>query len=121
MSTAETLLWPVRQLRGWLANLWAAITGARLSDVLPPSWLSTLAFIRDSLPRSLGFTNSLTSQLTGVIVFAVVLVVASFTLLTYVAIVYALVFGTVALLRAIPAVNRRWPWTAGDWPLWEVR
>lgn len=121
MLVFAVLLWPFRQLWAATQNLASTLRGVRLRDLLPPSILSTLMFVRDSLPRSMGFTSSRTSHLTGVVVFSIALVVFSFTLLTYVAIVWVLVFGGLGVLRLFPAVEARWPLTASSWPLWSVK
>ena len=119
------ILWPFQQVYGWLQNVWLVLMTVNFRDLFP-GWIvdqivSTLVFIRDSLPRSLGFTSSLPRHITGVAVFTVAMIVASATALTYVAIPYALVFGSVALLRLWPAVNSRWPVDESSWPFWNVK
>lgn len=121
MSATDVALWPFRQIRGWFGNVWLVLTTVSLRDLLPDWIISWLIFTRDSLPRSLGFTSSLPGHLTGVVVFTAALVISSAGFLTYVAIPYALFFGTIALLRLWPAVNQRWPFDESSWPLWEVR
>lgn len=121
MSVARYALWPLRQTYGWFANLWKVLRTVELRDLFPQWIITQLIFIRDSLPRSLGFTSSIARQLTGVVVFTVTMIVASATLLTYVAVVYALIFGWLALFRLWPAVNQRWPVNESSWPFWQVR
>lgn len=120
MSVAEKALWLPRQLRGWGANLWDVVTTTRLGDVLPPSIVGLILFIRDSVPRSLGFTDSLMRHVTGVVVLVVFMVLASLGVLTIVALFYGVIFGSLALLRLFPAVNSRWPLSESDWPLWDT-
>lgn len=115
------MTWIGNQIRGTASNVRSLFSSATLKGLLPPSWYSTLIWIRDTLPRSLGFTGSRIKQLTGVVAFSIVLVIASASLLTYVAIVYLIIFGSIGLLRLIPAVHRRWPFSASSWPLWTVR
>ncbi len=109
------------QLRGTAANTRDLVTGVSLGNLLPPSILSTLAFIRDAVPRSVGFADTAARQATGVVVVAITMVVASLTVLTWLAVAFAVLFGPLALLRLIPAVDDRWPLSASTWPLWEVR
>ena len=111
---------PIAQLRGTLANAWATVTGASLADVLPPSIYSTIIWTRDTVPRGLGWADR-RAHITGVIALTAVMIIASLSLLTTVAIAYFVVAFPIALLRLVPAVEQRWPWTASDWPLWTVR
>ncbi|MFC7216469.1 hypothetical protein ACFQO4_20635 [Saliphagus sp. GCM10025334] len=121
MSPKNVILWPFCQMKGWLANIWLVVSTVSIADLFPPWVVSTLIFIRDSLPRSLGFTSSLPRHITGVAVFTAAMVISSLGILTYVAIPYALFFGALALFRLWPAVNDRWPVDESSWPLWTVR
>lgn len=121
MSVTKYALWPFRQVYGWFGNVWLVLSTVSIRDLLPSWLISTLIFVRDSLPRSLGFTSSLPRHITGVFVFTVAMVVSSLGILTYVAIPYALFFGTLALFRLWPAVNQRWPVDESSWPFWTVR
>lgn len=109
------------QVIGTLTNIRSLVSGASLRDLLPPSIVSTILFFRDSLPRALGFTEGARGHITGVVVFTVFLIVASATLLTYVAIVFFIVAMPPAVARLIPAVNDRWPLSVSSWPFWQVR
>lgn len=115
------LSWAGRQVRGWARNVYQLFTRLDPRQLLPAAWVSTLVFLRDSLPRALGFTRSNRSHITGVVVFSIFLVVASFTILTYVAVLFFLLAMPIALLRLWPAVNQRWPLSASSWPLWTVK
>jgi len=114
------LSWAGRQVRGWGANVRALFTRLDPRQLLPGAWVSTLLFLRDSLPRSLGFTNSARGHITGVVVFTIFLVVASFTILTYVAVAFFILAMPIALLRLWPFIDRHWPLDATKWPLWTV-
>lgn len=109
------------QLRGTVDNVRRLVSGTTLRDLLPPSIVSTLLFIRDSIPRALGFTDGPQAHLTGIIVFSVFLIIASLSLLTWVALLFAIVALPVAGLRLIPAVDDLWPLARADWPLWSVQ
>jgi len=120
MTVTDIALWPLRQVRGALGTLWAGVTSAGLSEILPPSIVSLLAFVADAGPRSIGFADDPFAQLSGVIVVSAAMVVASFGLLTYAAVAFALLFGPVALVRFIPFIDERWPLASRSWPLWGV-
>lgn len=115
------MTWIGDQIRGTAGNVRSLFSAATLQGLLPPYIYETLVWIRDTLPRSLGFTGSRIKQLTGVVAFSIVMVLASATLLTWVAVVYLIVFGSLGLLRLIPAVHRRWPVSASSWPFWTVK
>lgn len=106
------------QVSGTARNLLS--TDVDLIDVLPPSIVGTLLWMRDTIPRGLGF-SSRTSHITGVFALAVVMIIASGTFLTVLAIAFVVVMLPIALLRYIPAVEQRWPVTAADWPFWTVK
>ncbi len=110
-----------RQLAGFAANVRDLFFTASVDDLLPPSVVSTLVFIRDSVPRAFGFTDTPTEHITGIVVFSVALILGSFTTLTVVAVVFALVALPMAALRLWPAVDERWPFRPRDWPFWEVQ
>jgi hypothetical protein len=116
----DAVLWPVRQLRGAWANAYEVATTATLNDLLPPSIISTIAFFRDAIPRSLGYADSTMRHVTGIVVVSLTMILGSLTIATPVAIIFAAVSGTAALLRLLPAVEDRWPVTEDDWPLWTV-
>jgi hypothetical protein len=78
-------------------------------------------FFQNSLPRSLGFTATARGHITGIIVFSLFMVIASATLLTYVAVLFFILAMPVAVLRLIPAVNAAWPLSPAAWPFWWVR
>lgn len=111
---------PLNQLTGTGRNIMSTIGEASLVDLIPPSFVSIIIWGRDTIPRGLGFASR-TGHLTGVIALTIVMIVASATLLTYVAAVYFLIAFPIALLRLIPAVETRWPWDEGSWPLWTVK
>lgn len=108
------------QVSGTVSNAWATVTKTDLYDLLPPSIAGTLIWARDTIPRGLGFADR-TPHITGVIALTAVMIIASATLLTAVAIVYFVFAFPVALLRLVPAVERRWPWSTSDWPFWTVK
>ena len=110
----------LKQLTGTLRNIRGLVSGATLQGILPPSVYSILVWIRDTVPRSLGF-GSRTQHITGVVALTLVMIIASLTILTAVAIAFFLVAMPIALLRLIPAVEQRWPLSASAWPFWEVR
>jgi hypothetical protein len=106
------------QVTGTARNV--ARTDVDLLDLLPPSIAGTLLWARDTVPRGLGY-SSRTSHITGVIALTVVLIIASATVLTFVAVAYFIVAFPVALARYIPAVEARWPLSASAWPFWTVQ
>lgn len=116
----NAIAWPFRQARGTLANLGAFIGEIEAGDLLPPSILSTLLWIRDTFPRSLGFSER-ARMFTASIAFGAVLVISSLGVLTPVGIAWAVWFGGLAGLRLVPAVEERWPWDKSSWPFWEVQ
>lgn len=109
----------LKQIAGTLRNIRGLVSGATLQGILPPSIYSTLVWVANTLPRSLGF-GSRTQHITGVVAFTLVLIIASLTILTAVAIAFFLVAMPIALLRLVPAVEKRWPLSGAAWPLWEV-
>lgn len=117
----DAALWLPRQAKGTLSNAREAVSDFELGDLLPPWIAQTVVFVRDSLPRSIGFSSTAGEQLTATVTWSVALVVASATILTPVGVVWVLLFGPIALLRLIPAVEERWPLNEQSWPLWEVR
>lgn len=108
------------QIKGTLGNVRSGLADIELVDVLPPSVVSTLIWARDTIPRGLGFADR-TGHVTGVIALTIVMIVASATLLTVVAVGYFIVAMPIALLRYIPSIEQRWPWTTTDWPFWSVK
>lgn len=112
--------WIGGQIRGWASNVRTFFRTVSVSDLLPPSVLSTIRFIASSFPRSLGFASGPKEQITGSIVFAVFLVVVSLSILTAVAVVFLIVTLPFGLLRLIPVVNRYWPLSPELWPLWSL-
>ncbi|GAB6879182.1 hypothetical protein JCM17823_14560 [Halorubrum gandharaense] len=115
------LTWLPRQLAGAWRNFRSAIGGVSAGDVLPPWIATTLAFIADSLPKSMGFTSEPVDQVTALVTWCVALIVASAGILTIVAVGWAVIFGPLALLRFVPAVERRWPVDESSWRMWRVR
>lgn len=111
---------PFDQLRGTASNVRDFASFTSLQELVPPAVYSTLVWMRDTLPRGLGFSER-RRHITGVVGLAVVMIVASFTILTAVAIIFFVIAMPIAILRFIPAVNKRWPLAAADWPLWEVQ
>jgi hypothetical protein len=124
MSATDTLVnalaWPFRQARGTLSNLGGFIGDIEAGDLLPPSVVSTLIWVRDTFPRSLGFSER-ARMFTASIAFGLVLVISSLGVLTPVGIAWAVFFGGLAALRLVPVVEDYWPWDASSWPFWEVR
>ncbi len=111
----------VEQAQGTVDNVTDLYADIEAADLIPPSILSTLVFVRDSLPKALGFTDEAAQHIANVVVFSVVLVVASLTTLTVVAVVFFAIAMPVAVARLVPAVNDLWPVRSGDWPFWEVQ
>lgn len=111
---------PLKQITGTLRNAWGLISNPDLGQLLPPFIVGLLIWMRDTIPRGLGFAER-SAHITGVFALAIVMVVSSVGLLTYVAVVYLFIALPIALLRLVPAVERRWPFSAADWPLWTVR
>lgn len=107
-------------IRGTARNIASTMKDIELGDLLPPSIVSLIIWGRDTIPRGLGFSNR-TGHLTGVVALTIVMIIASATLLTYVAAVYFAVAFPIALLRVFPPVERRWPLSASDWPFWTVK
>lgn len=113
------LSWLREQAVGTAANVRRLLSSLSIDDLLPPSVVSTLVFVRDSVPRAFGFGTP-EEHITGIVVFSAFLVIASFTLLTFVAVAFFLLAMPIALLRLIPAINKRWPLSAEMWPFWSV-
>ena len=111
---------PLDQLRGTVGNVRQTIGDVDALDIAPPFIADSAIWIRYTVPRGLGFSDR-AGHLTAIIPLTIVMVVASLATLTYVAAAYLLIMAPIALLRFVPAVERRWPFTAADWPLWEVR
>jgi hypothetical protein len=107
-------------VRETLGNAAATVGDIELTDLLPPSIASLLIWMRDTIPRGLGFASR-TGHITGTVSLAAVMVIASATLLTVVAVVYLAIALPIALLRLVPPVERRWPWGTADWPFWTVK
>jgi hypothetical protein len=112
---------PLKQITGWFGNLRDLYGNLTLRDLLPPSFISLLVFVRDSVPLGLGFTDSNAQFFAGVVRLTVVMVVASLGFLTFVAVVYFPLAMIFVGLRFFPAVDSWWPWSKSDWPLWEVQ
>lgn len=123
-NAASTVTWPVRfiwgQILGWIGSVAGIIRGIAPIDLLPPSVLSTIRFIGDKLPQGLGFTNGPKDHIVGSVVFSVFLVVASLSVLTYVAVVFLVVTLPFGLLRLWPVINRYWPLSPEMWPFWNL-
>jgi hypothetical protein len=113
------LSWIAEQTRGTARNVWSTLTGLELGQVFPPFVVDILLFTRDTVPRGLGFASR-AGHIGGVISLTLVLIIASLATLTYVAVAYFVIAFPIALLRLIPAVDKRWPLSADNWPLWEV-
>lgn len=111
----------ISQISGTLSNIRQVFSGATLQGLLPPSIYSSLIWAVNTLPRGLGFTSSRIQHITGVFALTIVMIIASLTILTYVALAFFVVAFPIALLRLIPAVDRRWPLDEAAWPLWEVQ
>jgi len=109
----------LNQIRGTIANSGQTIASISLLDLLPPSIVSTLLWIRDTVPRGLGFADR-TGHITGVVALTIVLIISSFGLLTVFAIGFFGVAFPLALLRVVPFVNDNWPLSESAWPLWSV-
>lgn len=108
------------EAEGTVDNVKGTASQMELVDVLPPSIAGTLIWARDTIPRGLGFADR-TKNITGVIGLTFVMIIASATMLTYVAVAYAAIALPIALLRFIPAVDRRWPIDKESWPFWKVQ
>lgn len=116
----SAVTWPFRQLRGAIGNLGGFIRGIDAADLIPPSIYSTLLWIRDTFPRSLGFASR-ARMFTASIAFGFVLIISSLGVLTPLGIAWMAFFAPLAALRLIPVVEAHWPVSASDWPLWEVQ
>jgi hypothetical protein len=115
----DILLWPFRQVYGLLLNWFDFFTSFDFADALPEAWRSTIVFLANSFPRSLGFTSDPGDQLVNVVIFTILMIVASATTLTAVAIIYALIFLPLALLRFWPVINDNWPVDENSW-IWSI-
>lgn len=111
---------PFDQLRGTVQNILEFLSFASLEELVPPAVYSSLVWIRDTIPRGLGFSDR-RGHITGIVGLTVVMIVASLTILTAVAIVYFVIAMAIAVTRFIPAVDDRWPFSASAWPFWEVQ
>ncbi|MEF8856881.1 MAG: hypothetical protein V5A16_05605 [Haloplanus sp.] len=104
----------------YFRNLWKGSGDASLRELLPPALVDVLLWTRDTVPRGLGFADR-TGHLIGTFALALVMVIASLTLLTWLAIAYLIVMLPIALLRFFDAVDSRWPVDESSWPFWTVR
>ena len=112
--------WVWAQLTGFLANVWRFVFRVDLPDLLPPWIVDTFEFIVDVVPYSLGFTESPFVHLVSVISVSIAITALTFGFATLLAVFFLIGYGAFAVLRFFPAVDKRWPYTASDWPLWEV-
>lgn len=99
------VLWPFRQLGATLGNWWDLFVETEARDVIPPTVLSTLAWLRDRLPYAFGLTGSPAEQVRASVVLGVATILGIVTSLL--ALIF-LVTGTVGLFRLIPVVDRGW-------------
>lgn len=120
MAIRNSLGWLTRQVSGFYSGVRSYVGTVTFSDVLPPSLVGFLAFVLDAFPKSLGASDTPGQQLSAVLTASVAMIVASLGILTPIGILYAVVYGGIALLRFIPAVDRRWPFSTDSWPFWEV-
>jgi len=121
MSVSSTLLavflWPFRQLRGFLANVRAGVGSVQWSDVVAPWFIARYRELKAFYGRQVAWVlgdGSPTEMIVASVVLAVSLVVASATLLTYLAVVFVVPL-SIGLLRYWPWVNGVW---TAYWPLY---
>lgn len=110
----RALRWPFSQAAGFVRNARSAIRRTGPDDVLPPWIVSTLAWMRQQIPRTLGY-GSAYEQMTGSIVLAIAMIVASFGILTWLA-AFMLIPFFVGVARLLPVVDDNWPLT-GSGPI----
>lgn len=113
-SVTRILTWPVRQTIGFFVNVYRAIAGLSLDDLLPPWVRGTLAWLRAQVPRALGFGTP-QQQITASLVIAVAMILASLGILTVAALVMIVPL-LVGVARFVPAVEARWPLSRSDRP-----
>lgn len=104
----------------FLKNLWKGVLDTRLRELMPPAVVDVLLWTRDTVPRGLGFADR-ESHLTGTFALAIVLIIASLSVLTWLAVGYLLVMLPIAVARFSDPIDKRWPVGTKDWPLWELR
>lgn len=99
------VLWPFRQLRATLSNWWTLIIETEARDVIPPTVLSTLSWLRDQLPYAFGLKGSAADQVRASVVLGIA------TLLGIVTSLLALIFvgtGIIGLFRLVPVIDAGW-------------
>ncbi len=90
-------------------------------QLLPPSFRSTLIWTRDMVPRGIGFADDRATHFTASWVLLGILLVTTGWWLTVLAIGFFAYSSIAVGIRFIPAVEKRWPFSEGNWPLWTVK
>lgn len=112
--------WARDQVEGFLGSVTSVVRNTSISDLLPPSVVSTIRWVANTLPMSLGFTDGPRKHIIGVAVVSAGMVLVSLGTLTPIGIVYFVLLMPISLLRLWPAVNDRWPLGPEDWPFWNL-
>jgi len=106
-------------LRGWFENLRGFVSNASADNLLFDWIITVLNFVTLQLSNLLGFGKP-REQFYGVISFASFAAFLIFSPSAFVAWLLLLSpFAVLAVIRAIPPVNERWPLPEQDWKLFD--
>ncbi|WP_254810606.1 hypothetical protein [Natronosalvus amylolyticus] len=104
--------WPFAVTRQHLGNIWAVLQTVSLGDLLPP-WLrenirDTWKWLKQQVPNVVGYRATPYEQMVASVALALVMVLASLGILTWLALVMIVPF-LVGAARLNPVVDRAWP------------
>jgi len=106
-------------IRGWASNVWSIFTEASAENILFKWIITVVNFITLQASNILGF-GSFRDQVYGVLSFASFGAFLFFSPIAFVTWILLLSpFLIIALLRAIPQVEERWPLPEQDWQLFD--
>lgn len=108
------LLWPFRQVAGWLDNFYSVLTTYQPTDFIPPALADTLSWLRDQIPQAFGFGTP-GEQMSS----SVILALASVFTSVFTGGV-TLFFVGVFMLTFVGGALRLWPVVDMLWPLGEA-
>lgn len=109
-TVRDILLWPARQVRGWLANVRDIVGSLSWTDFLPPAVLSTAEWTWEQFLLAVGFGTT-EEQLSASFALGVVAILSTILTLglTIAAVVFFGITFSIGLLRLWPAFNSIWP------------
>lgn len=111
MSTLRTaLMWPVREVSGWVRNVRSLVGDLSWRDFLPPALIETAKWVFEQLRFAVGFGTA-QQQLSASFALGVAAVFSTVITLGVtigLVVVFALLFG-IGALRLWPTFDRLWP------------